>query len=57
MNHELETHCRQEIQTLLDKNLIRKSKSSWSCYAFYVNKNAELERGVPRLIINYKPRY
>jgi len=21
----------------------------------YVNKNAELERGVPRLVINYKP--
>ena len=27
----------------------------WSCPAFYVQKNAELERGVPRLVINYKP--
>jgi hypothetical protein len=35
--------------------LIRKSYSPWSCTAFYVNKNAEKERGVPRLVINYKP--
>nr|KYP40959.1 polyprotein [Cajanus cajan] len=31
------------------------SKSPWSCAAFYVNKQAELERGTPRLVINYKP--
>ncbi|BBG93113.1 LRR and NB-ARC domains-containing disease resistance protein [Prunus dulcis] len=37
------------------KNIIRKSKSPWSCPAFYVQKNAELERGSPRLVINYKP--
>jgi hypothetical protein len=24
-------------------------------YAFYIRKNAEIERGVPRLVINYKP--
>jgi hypothetical protein len=29
--------------------------SPWSCSAFYVQKNAELERGAPRLVINYKP--
>ncbi|PKI42597.1 hypothetical protein CRG98_037010 [Punica granatum] len=55
MNQELEKHCKVEIQELLNKKLIRPSKSPWSCSAFYVNKNAELERGVPRLVINYKP--
>ena len=25
------------------------------CSAFYVQKQAELERGTPRLVINYKP--
>ena len=47
--------CKQEIFELLNKNIIRKSKSPWSCPAFYVRKNAELEQGTPRLIINYKP--
>lgn len=55
MNQELLEHCKKEIQELLDKNLIRKSKSPWSCSAFYVNNQAEKERGVPRLVINYKP--
>jgi hypothetical protein len=48
-------YCKKEIQELLDKGLIRKSKSPWSCSAFYVQKNAEIERGAPRLVINYKP--
>jgi hypothetical protein len=43
------------IYDLLHKGIIRKSKSPWSCSAFYVQKNAELERGAPRLVINYKP--
>ena len=55
MNHEVLNFCQKEIQGLLEKKLIRKSQSPWSCSAFYVNKNAELERGVPRLVINYKP--
>ena len=42
------------LQDLLDKKLIRKSKSPWSCSAFYVQKQAELEFGTPRLVINYK---
>ena len=37
------------------KGLISKSRSPWSCAAFYVIKNVELERGTPRLVINYKP--
>ena len=55
MNNELLEHCKKEIEDLLNKGLIRKSKSPWSCAAFYVNKQAKLERGVPRLVINYKP--
>jgi hypothetical protein len=55
MNAELLNFCQKEISDLLAKGIIRKSKSPWSCVAFYVRKNAEIERGVPRLVINYKP--
>ena len=55
MNVELEQHCRKEIQDLESKGLISKSRSPWSCAAFYVNKASEQERGTPRLVINYKP--
>ena len=54
MNNELLSYCEKEIQDLLDKKLVRKSKSPWSCSTFYVLKQAELERGTPRLVINYK---
>ena len=46
--------CKAKIEDLLKKNIIKKSRSPWSCPAFYVQKNAEIERGVPRLVINYK---
>ena len=55
MNFELLEHCKKEIQNLLDKKLIRPSKSPCSYAAFYVNNAAEKERGVPRLVINYQP--
>ena len=55
MNADLEQHCRLEIHDLESKGLIQKSRSPWSCAAFYVNKNSEIERGTPRLVINYKP--
>jgi hypothetical protein len=55
MNDDYQDLCRKEIQALLNKGLIRKSKSPWSCTAFYVNNAAEKERGVPRIVINYKP--
>ena len=55
MNPEYLNLCKQEIQDLLNKKLIRKSYSPWSCTAFYVNKQVEQERGVPRLVVNYKP--
>jgi hypothetical protein len=55
MNVELLDFCQKEISDLLVKGIIRKSKSPWSCAAFYVRKNVEIERGVPRLVINYKP--
>nr|KYP53754.1 Enzymatic polyprotein [Cajanus cajan] len=37
------------------KKLIRPSKSPWSCAAFYVQNASEIERGEPRMVINYKP--
>ena len=55
MNNELLEHCKKEIEDLLIKGLIKKSKSPWSYAVFYINKQAELEQGVPRLVINYKP--
>ncbi|XP_008233166.1 PREDICTED: uncharacterized protein LOC103332224 [Prunus mume] len=55
MSQEIMEFCKKEIHELLQKKMIRKSKSPWSCPAFYVQKNAELERGVPILVINYKP--
>ena len=55
MSQELMDFCKAEIKDLLKKGIIRKSRSPWSCPAFYVQKNAEIERGVPRLVINYKP--
>jgi hypothetical protein len=54
MNTEILDFCQNEIDDLLAKRIIRKSKSPWSCAAFYVIKNTEIERGVPRLVINYK---
>ncbi|GAV63111.1 LOW QUALITY PROTEIN: hypothetical protein CFOL_v3_06632, partial [Cephalotus follicularis] len=55
MNHDLMKHCKKEIGELLTKRLIRPSKSPWSCAAFYLNKNSEIKKGTPRLVINYKP--
>ena len=55
MNAETVEFCKKEISDLLEKKLIRNSKSPWSCSAFYVQKNAEIERETPRLVINYKP--
>ncbi|KAI8572029.1 hypothetical protein RHMOL_Rhmol01G0167300 [Rhododendron molle] len=55
MNPDVLKTCKDEIATLLANNIIQDNKSPWCCPAFYVNKNAEKERGVPRLIINYKP--
>ena len=55
MSQELMEFCRAKINDLLSKGIIRKSKSPWSCPAFYVQKNVEIERGVPRLVINSKP--
>ncbi|KAL6346174.1 hypothetical protein AAG906_027912 [Vitis piasezkii] len=40
---------------LIEMNKDLKSKSPWSCSTFYVQKQVELERGTPRLVINYKP--
>ncbi|KAA0041676.1 Enzymatic polyprotein [Cucumis melo var. makuwa] len=55
MNKDLVKVCKNEITDLLNRGLISPSKSPWSCSAFYVNNQAEKERGVPRLVINYNP--
>ena len=55
MSPELLEYCKKEINDLLSKNLIRPSHSSWSCATFYVQKASKIERGTPRLVINYKP--
>jgi len=47
--------CEQEIQQLLNRRLIRESNIPWNYYGFYVNKRVEQIRGIPRLVINYKP--
>ena len=47
MNAETVEFCKKEIHDLLEKKLIRNSKFPWSCSAFYVQKNAEIERGTP----------
>ena len=55
MNAETIEFCKNEIQDLLKKKLIRNKKSPWSYADFYVQKNVEIERGTPHLVINYKP--
>jgi hypothetical protein len=55
MNVEYQNLCSDEIQGLLHKGLIRKSISPWNCYGFYVNKHSKQVRGIPKLVINYKP--
>uniref|UniRef100_A0A7N0ZWN0 Reverse transcriptase domain-containing protein n=1 Tax=Kalanchoe fedtschenkoi TaxID=63787 RepID=A0A7N0ZWN0_KALFE len=55
MNSEYMELCKTEVNNLLGEGLIIKSNSPCSCIGFYVNKHSEIERGVPRLVINYKP--
>ncbi|RDX88198.1 hypothetical protein CR513_30245, partial [Mucuna pruriens] len=54
MNKEYLEYCKKKIQEYLEKELIRPSKSPWSCMGFYVMKASKIERGAPRLVINYK---
>ena len=55
MNPGFLEYCKKELKDLLDKKLIQHSFSPWSCAAFYVQKDFELKRETPRLVINYKP--
>ncbi|RDX88183.1 hypothetical protein CR513_30256, partial [Mucuna pruriens] len=57
MNKEYLEYCKKEIQEYLEKELIRPSKSPWSCMGFYVMKASEIERGAPSpdTIIRPKP--
>ena len=54
MKVETVEFCKKEIHDLFEKKLIRNSKSPWSCSAFYIQKNAEIERETPRLVIYIK---
>ena len=54
LNKETLEYCRKEIKSFLDKKLIRPSKSPWSCTALYDQNASEIERGEPRMVINYK---
>lgn len=47
MSQEVMEFCKKEITELLSKGINQKSKSPWSCTAFYVQKSAELEKGAP----------
>lgn len=55
MNFEQLRYCKEEIKSLLQKGLIRKSHSPIACFGFYVNKHSEIVKGKPRLVVNYKP--
>lgn len=55
MNERHSEIHKKKIEDLLQKRLIRKSNSPLFYPTFYVENAAEKERGVPRLIINYKP--
>ena len=46
ISHEQIECCKQEINDLISKRIIRNSKSPWSCPAFYVNKNVQIEKGM-----------
>ena len=54
-NKELLEFYKKENQCLLNKRLIRCSKSPWCRAAFYVYNQAKKERSVLRLVINYRP--
>ena len=55
INGKLLEYCKQKIDSLIKKKLIRPTKSPQSCAAFCIQNATELERGAPRLVINYKP--
>ena len=44
MNKELLIYCEKKNQDFLDNKLITKSKSPWSCSAFNIKKQTELEK-------------
>ena len=48
-------YCKKKLQEPLDKGLVRPHKSPRSCAGFYVMNACKIERGAPRLVINYEP--
>ncbi|KAJ0435388.1 putative nucleotidyltransferase, Ribonuclease H [Helianthus annuus] len=53
-NPEDQKEFRSQIKELLDPKLIRASHSPHSSPVFLVRKHAEVTRGKPRMVINYK---
>jgi len=45
----------EQFNFVVEKVRTHTQKSPWSCSAIYVNKQVEIERGVTRLVSNYKP--
>ena len=43
-----------QINELMQMNLIRESKSSYSSPAFMIRKHSEIKRGKAKIVINYK---
>lgn len=44
----------KQTPELLEMGLIQESQSPWSFPAFMVRKNAEIVRGKPRMVVDYK---
>lgn len=55
VNKEIEEFCRKEIQDFLNKKINQKKQFSLELLQVLCDKNEELERGMPRLVVNYKP--
>ena len=54
MNKKVIEYCKNKINDVLNKGIIKESKFSWFCFTFYVIKPVKIEQGTLRLIINYK---
>ena len=46
---------KNKINDLLEKQLIRKNNSTWSCHIFHAKNATQLERDGPKLVITFKP--
>jgi len=54
-NPSSEPEIKRQTKELLEMQLIKPSKSHYSCSVFLVRNHFEIVRGKPRMTINYKP--